>query len=225
MPLEFGHGTSKVEKGNKCPSLTRGRAGRLGTMRRFFSRIFALDSAYSVADRTWTALVLLFPSAGAAMTGWLWSEVIWLRETAGWAGVVSAAIVAFFLLSAGSALIIWAAEHWVNLWRPPPPVDWSRIDHFEEFTCLQAACYLYGKYPAHTSASQIDEAKEPEIYQYIREFAADRELTFYEGNGQIDAVRRIGGRLKRPDLDAHFARKSMKPEFLDRGGRAAKRSS
>ena len=78
----------------------------------FFRRMFALDSAYSIADKAWAVLFWLFPAAGAAVTGWLASELQWYWATTGWAGVAAAAIVAFFLLSIGLAAITWVAERW-----------------------------------------------------------------------------------------------------------------
>lgn len=104
----------------------------------------------------------------------------------------------------------------------PAPVDWSPIDIFERFTCLEAACYLHGKYPALASAKELN--NEPEIYQYIREFdAAKTELNFYLSDGQIDPGRAIVSYLMRKELDAYFEKKGMNPEFMDRKSRARPR--
>ena len=81
-------------------------------MRRFFSRIFSLDSAYSVADKAWAILFLLFPTTGAALMAWFSSGLGWFWSMTGWAGVVGVGIVAFFLLAIGLAAGVWAAERW-----------------------------------------------------------------------------------------------------------------
>lgn len=138
----------------------------------------------------------------------------------GWGAV---ATVALFL----AAVLVSLVAGSLALFRyfrplPPPPVNWLRIDHFERFKCQDAACYLHDKYPAYATARELTarEKKEPQIYQSIREFAADDKLPFYLVDGSIDPSRAMGSYLKRADLDAHFARKGFKPDFLDREGRA-----
>ena len=84
-------------------------------MGRFFSRLFAADSAYSVADKLWLLFSLAFPTAAAAVTGWLASESAAFWSRFGFLGVAVMVLSTFFVVSASLALLAdffrWKSGH------------------------------------------------------------------------------------------------------------------
>lgn len=81
-------------------------------MRRFFSKVFVADSAYSVADKLWAIFFLLFPSAAAGVMGFIASESAWFWERFGLLGVGAMAIAVFFAVAAALALLTEVFRYW-----------------------------------------------------------------------------------------------------------------
>lgn len=81
-------------------------------LRKFLERLFRIDGALSVGEKTWSILSYFFPGVAAAIVGYLSSQAAWFWGEYGAFGVAAAAVLTFYFVAAGMSGIARFGDWW-----------------------------------------------------------------------------------------------------------------